>query len=245
MARKIKIPNERLKRFARETQKRKKDIRKKRQYYLIVCEGEKTEPNYFHGLKEDLPKGILTYCRINIEGTGRNTQSLVDESLRLKDVYERENTRSVDRLWVVFDRDSFSANDFNGAILRCRTTKPEIGCAWSNEAFELWYLLHFHYYNNGMSRKDYQERIEENLKPYLGSDYRYEKNSTQMYNLLKRYGNQDDAIRNAKMLESNFKDRQDYANWNPCTKVWMLVEELMKLVEEDTFSPHSDHIPSL
>jgi hypothetical protein len=232
MARKIKIPNERLKRFAREEQKRKKDIRKKRKYYLIVCEGEKTEPNYFHGFKEDLPKGVLTYCQIDIEGTGRNTQSLVDESLRLKNVYELENTRPIDRLWVVFDRDSFSVNDFNGAILRCQNTKPEIGCAWSNEAFELWYLLHFHYYNHGMSRNDYQGRIEDNLKPFLGDDYRYKKNSTEMYNLLKEYGSQDNAIKNSKRLYANFEGRQDYANFNPCTMVWVLVEELLGLIRE-------------
>ncbi|SFD21421.1 RloB-like protein [Chitinophaga sp. CF118] len=63
MARKIKIPNERLKRFEREEQKRKKDVRSKRKYYLIVCEGAKTEPNYFEGLKDDLPKGVLTHCQ--------------------------------------------------------------------------------------------------------------------------------------------------------------------------------------
>jgi hypothetical protein len=110
MARKIKVPNEHLKRFAREEQKRKKDIRNKRKYYLIVCEN----------------------------------------------IYNR----TIDRLWVVFDRDSFSPNDFNNAVHRCQNVKPVIGCAWSNEAFELWYLLHFHYYNNGMSRKDYQDAIE-------------------------------------------------------------------------------------
>ena len=37
MARKIKIPNEQRKRFAREEQKRKKDMRNKRVYYLITC----------------------------------------------------------------------------------------------------------------------------------------------------------------------------------------------------------------
>lgn len=89
MARKIKIPNERLKRFAREEQKRKKNIRNKRKYYLIVCEGEATEPNYFEGLKQDLPKGVLTAYHIDIAGTGRNTQSLVDEALRLKGAYEK------------------------------------------------------------------------------------------------------------------------------------------------------------
>ena len=132
-----------------------------------MCEGEKTEPNYFEGLKGDLPKGVLTYYQIDITGTGRNTLSLVDEAVRLKELYETEYNRPVDRLWVVFDRDSFSAGDFNNAVIRCRNTKPEIGCAWSNEAFELWYLLHFHFYNHGMSRKDYQGLIEENLKPLI------------------------------------------------------------------------------
>ncbi len=229
MARKIKIPNEHLKRFAREEHKRKRDVRKKRRYYLIVCEGEKTEPNYFQGLKEDLPKGVLIYYQIDIEGTGRNTESLVDEALRLKKLYEKESNRPIDRLWVLFDRDSFSANDFNNAVWRCQNSKPEIGCAWSNEAFELWYLLHFHFYNHGMSRKDYQHSIEENLRPSVGNNYQYKKNSTKMYALLKEYGSLDDAIRNGKRLAANFENRQDYANHNPCTMVWQLVEELIGL----------------
>lgn len=113
MARKIKIPNELLKRFAREEQKGKKNTRNKRKYYLIVCEGEATEPNYFEGLKQDLPKGVLTAYQIDIAGTGRNTQSLVDEALRLKGAYEKSTTRQVDKLWVVFDKDSFSPQNFN------------------------------------------------------------------------------------------------------------------------------------
>lgn len=161
----------------------------------------------------------MTYCQIDIEGTGRNTQSLLDEALRLKQAYEKDSNRPVDRLWAVFDRDSFTANDFNTAILRCQNSKPKIGCAWSNEAFELWYLLHFQYYENGMSRRDYRGLIENSLKPFVGNDYRYEKNSAEMYALLKEYGSVDDAIRNAKRLCANFDDRQDYANHNPCTMV--------------------------
>ena len=229
MARKIKIPNERLKRFAREEQKRRQDIRAKRMYYLIMCEGEATEPNYFEGLKQDLPKGVLTAYQIDIEGAGRNTQSLVTESLRLKEVYEKNTARSIDRLWVVFDRDSFSANDFNAAINRCAQNNPVIGCAWSNEAFELWYLLHFHYYQNAMSREQYQALIEQNLKPHLGDDYTYEKNSEKMYALLKEYGSIEDAIRNARRLAETYGERRDYADHNPCTMVWELVDELLKL----------------
>lgn len=229
MARKIKIPNEHLKRFKREEQKRKINVRNKRRYYLIVCEGEKTEPNYFQGLKEDLPKGVLTWCQIDIEGTGRNTQSLVDEALRLRKWYEQEYNRPIDKLWVVFDRDSFSANDFNNAVQRCQNTKPVIGCAWTNEAFELWYLLHFHYYNHSMSRKDYQNAIEDNLKPILGGGYSYQKNSRDMYDLLKEHGSLEAATRNAKRLTESYAKREDYANHNPCTMVWQLVEELLNL----------------
>jgi hypothetical protein len=231
MARKIKIPNEHLKRYARQEQKRKLNIRTKRMYYLIVCEGAATEPNYFEGLKQDLPKGVLIAYQIDIEGTGHNTQSLVNEALRLKTTYEKNTTRPVDKLWVVFDRDSFVENDFNNAIIRCSQNTPVVGCAWSNEAFELWYLLHFHYYNNVVSRKDYQDLIEQNLQPFLGGNYSYQKNSVEMYALLKEYGNIEDAIRNAKNLERNFAGRQDYANHNPCTMVYKLVEELLKLKE--------------
>jgi len=231
MARKIKIPNERLKRFAREEQKRKKDIRNKRKYYLIVCEGEATEPNYFEGLKQDLPKGVLTAYQIDIAGTGRNTQSLVDEALRLQTVYEKNTTRKIDRLWVVFDKDSFTPQDFNGAIQRCHNS--DVGCAWSNEAFELWYLLHFQYYENAISRRRYKEMIENHLKPILGNEFRYEKNSEQMYALLKEYGSLDNAIRSAKRLAERFDGRQDYANHNPCTMVYRLIEELTTLTIKD------------
>ena len=229
MARKIKIPNERQKRFTRVEQKRKTNIRNKRKYYLIVCEGKATEPNYFEGLKQDLPNGVITSYQIDIEGTGRNTESLLKEALRLKEEYQNYQSRPVDRLWVVFDRDSFSANNFNSVIQRCKENIPEIGCAWSNEAFELWYLLHFQYYKNAMSRKDFKGLIENNLRPFLGEDFRYEKNSEQMYAVLKKHGSRGNAIRNAKRLAESYGERRDYANHNPCTMVWVLVEELMTL----------------
>jgi len=178
-----------------------------------------------------LPKGVLTAYQIDIAGTGRNTQSLVDEALRLQSIYEKSTTRKIDRLWVVFDRDSFSPHDFNAAIQRC--CNLDVGCAWSNEAFELWYLLHFQYYENSMSRRVYKEMIENHLKPVLGNEFRYEKNSEQMYELLKNHGSLDDAVRNAKRLAGKFENRQDFANHNPCTMVFQLIEELTSLTIKD------------
>ena len=70
MARVAKIDNVWKKRFEREEKKRKVDTRTKLVYFLIVCEGEKTEPNYFKELEKELPRGTV---ELKIEGTGRNT----------------------------------------------------------------------------------------------------------------------------------------------------------------------------
>ncbi len=80
-----------------------------------------------------------------------------------------------------------------------------------------------------MNRQQYQSLIEDNLRPFVGEAYRYEKNSKEMYALLKEYGNIEDAIRNAKRLAETYENRQDYAEHNPCTMVWELVEQLLKL----------------
>lgn len=233
MARRIKIPEERLLRFSGKGSKRKIDIRNKRKYYLIVCEGTKTEPNYFEALKDDLPKGVLTAYQIDIEGTGRNTRSLVTEAKRIKEAYRKQTGRPVDRLWVVFDKDSFTPNDFNSAIQQCQTSRPQIGCAWSNEAFELWYLLHFHYYNTPIDREAYQRLIEQNLSPKIGNEYRYQKNSKEMYQLLKQHGDQVAAIRNAERLVQLYDGQQNYANQNPCTMVHELIVELNNLFKNE------------
>lgn len=229
MARKVKIPNHVQKRLAKKENKRKRNSKNKRRYFLIVCEGEKTEPNYFESLKNDLPKGVLTSCRIDIEGTGRNTLSLVEESKKIKERLENETSLSIDKIWVVFDRDSFESHNFNEAINHCKNSLPEIGCAWTNEAFELWYLLHFHFYNTAINRKKYQKLIEGNLKPKIGEHYKYQKNSKEMYNLLKENGNLKLAIKFAAKLETEFEARFDFANHNPCTKVHLLVAELFGL----------------
>ena len=59
MARKIKIEPAILKTRERQEARRKVNFKPKRKNYLIVCEGEKTEPNYFKSLKSSLPKGVL------------------------------------------------------------------------------------------------------------------------------------------------------------------------------------------
>jgi len=204
MARKVKIDNAILKKLQRVEKTRSVDSRIKRKYILIVCEGEKTEPNYFKSLKENLPKGVLEVCEFRIMGTGYNTRSLVRKAMNLRTEWEEETRRTVDKLWIVFDRDSFTPASFNMAVNTCIANGPAVDCAWSNEAFELWYLLHFHYYNTGISRADYQGMIENNFRGKGLAGYSYRKNSTEMHALLQMHGNQATAIRNAKRLERTY-----------------------------------------
>lgn len=231
MAKKVKIPNHIKKRRERTESIRLEGIKSKRRFYLIVCEGEKTEPNYFKSLKNTLPKGVLDVCEFTIEGEGYNTESLVKKSLELKSNWEEEINRKIDKLWIVFDRDSFSPKAFNNAIQTCINNNPDVNAVWTNEAFELWYLLHFHYYNTGICRKQYQDLIEGNFKKKGLKDYEYKKNSTEMFKLLETHGSLNNAIRNATNLENNYAGQRNYSTQNPCTMVHKLVAELLGLEE--------------
>ena len=213
---------ERLRRERREakaSKKRKENVREKLVRFLIVCEGTKTEPHYFEALIKNY---ISTVREVTIEGEGRATVALVDRTLEIKQELERKNAMSFDRVWVVFDKDDF--DDFNDAI-----KKPnELGfhSAWTNEAFELWYYLHFEYLDTGIGRADYIKKLEEAFKEKLGdSHFEYKKGNPDIYSLLQQYGREDLAKRFAQQLRGLYTGT-DYAAHKPCTMVDKLVEEL-------------------
>lgn len=141
---------------AQEVSKEEKLIRIR---VLIVCEGTKTEPNYFKSFSK-VQKGIFVYD-ITTEGGGINTDKVVSEAIKHKVKAEAEGN-PYDSVWAVFDKDSFPDNKFDTAINNA--FDHHIGCAWSNEAFELWYVLHFDNRITPMSRKDYQKVITERVK---------------------------------------------------------------------------------
>jgi len=95
MTRVVKVDNSIKKRLARKEQFRKIESRQERIYFLIICEGEQTEPNYFNGLKKDLPKDTLVIADMTITGTGKNTESLVDVTLK----FRKKSNQKFDRTW--------------------------------------------------------------------------------------------------------------------------------------------------
>jgi hypothetical protein len=224
MANIIKIDNAILKRHKRITKKRKEDTKEVRVYFLIVCEGEKTEPNYFKSFKTNVKSFVYT---IDTFGEGSNTKDLVKRTIKHRD----KSSLIYDSVWAVFDRDSFNVNSFNGAIQLAESNGVKVG--WSNEAFELWYLLHFQFRNASMSRADYKKAIENEINTRILAESRskkpkkfeYKKNSEDMYHILAKYGNQSQAIKWAEQLIKHHTC-ENYATHNPCTRIHLLVKEL-------------------
>lgn len=187
---------------------RKVDTREVRQKFLIVCEGEKTEPNYFRSFR--VPKNVF---EIDVRGFGENPSRLV---IIAKELSEEED---YDQVWCVFDRDDFPKQDFNNAIKNARDKGIQI--AYSNEAFELWYLLHFEFLSAGIPRNDYIKK----LKSLLG--YKYQKNSETIYDEL--FNKQPTAIKNATNLLKQYNSPNPVDD-NPSTTVHLLVQELNKFI---------------
>ena len=187
--------------------------------FLIVCEGEKTEPNYFRAFTERWSE----VKEIKVAGCGCSTCQLIIEAKKLREKLERERMVPFDRVWLVFDKDEFK--DFNKAIADAK--KEGMNCAWSNQAFELWYVLHFQYLDTGVDRKQYIEMIEDKVrKASKSKTFKYKKNDVGFYQILHEHGNEDFAFKNAEKLRNRHKGKVDYAAHNPRTEVDLLVNEL-------------------
>jgi len=189
-----------------------------RKRFLIVCEGEKTEPNYFLSFR--VPREV-----IDVRGIGANTISLVKEAIKIRD-----KNGDYDEVWCVFDRDSFPIQNFNAAIDCAKDNDIEV--AYSNETFEIWYLLHFDYRDTAMSRSEYETALTERLRKldFISDNQKYRKNSETMYDDL--YSFQKQAIKRAEKLLEQYQPI-DPARNNPSTTVHLLVKELNKEINWD------------
>ncbi len=179
---------------------RKVGGRRPRTTILIVCEGEKTEPQYFRAFR--LPS-------VRVEGAGKNTLSLVEYAIDLSE-------EGYEQVWCVFDRDSFPAQTFNAAIQKAKAKGLRV--AYSNEAFEIWYMLHFDFHTSGLSRTLYADKLTERLgRPY-------KKNDPAIFESLRP--RQDQAIKHARRLLEDYGPSHNPERDNPCTTVHLLVEQL-------------------
>ena len=123
---------------------------------------------------------------------------------------------------MVFDKDDFPESDFNSAILLARQNGFEV--AYSNQAFEFWFLLHFNLYQGALHRS----RYEKMLSTLLGFAYTKKSGvSSKMFNAL--FPKQEQAINHAKTIIKQF-DGNNPAQQESSTTVYLLVEELNRFI---------------
>ena len=210
---------------------------------MIVCEGTRTEPNYFAGLLSYFYDrgGRDLSSLVEVKGVGRGTESLVRSAESFFEIVETEYGKMrlpSGNVAAVFDRDAFGKGSFNHAIKLAglqRKAYPGIEryiAAWSNESFELWIYLHFHYTDSAMARQELNAKLTEifraggvlsGRKTYSGG---VKTKDSIFGDILKCGGSPARALKNAKRLSGVWSDDTKYADQNPRTEVWRLTQAL-------------------
>jgi len=139
--------------------------------------------------------------------------------------------------WVVFDMDIRldsaikDKEDYDNAIQLAEKNKIKV--AFANDAFELWFLLHYLYFDNKWTRQEYYQKLSE----LWGCNYeKLGKKLDFCKGIYKRLqedeqANQEEAIERAERLLSKYEDEQlRYSDKNPSTSIHLLVKELNKYI---------------
>lgn len=213
--------------------KRKQEQRSQKETIFIICEGESTEPNYFQSIVNDICDN--TKVSVTIEHKKCSKCKLVNHAT------EVAQERDYDQVWCVFDYDEDTNNtnnkpDFDNAIYKANK-KRNVHVVYSNDAFELWFCLHFDNFSlreqhrtklNTFLKETLSKELEQNSYSRAGKKKEYSK---KMYSWLEQSPDacMERAIRRAREQHEIFeKDKTTYHLRNPCTTVYLLVEELRK-----------------
>jgi hypothetical protein len=213
--------------------KRLQEYLEMKQYrYYIFCEGQQTEPLYFTGFKKLIEENPIykDMVLIEIEPCQAETMRVIGRA----EEYVKKNKIDKGQIWCVYDKDSFPANRFNGVVERAESLNKEnpdlqYHTAWSNECIEFWFILHFSYYTANNHRIEYISFLNDKFKE-LGIG-KYQKNMSEIFNILLEKGDPKLAIRYAKRIIKDGQGRTP-TEIAPGTKVYELVEELAKYFPE-------------
>jgi hypothetical protein len=183
--------------------------------FLIICEGQ-TEKLYFDAFP-------VVSAKVRSVDTGSSKMALV------KKAEDERKKGDYDEVWCVFDLDRDPSkgpqqnSDFNNAVSQC--AQKGFGCAYSNDAFELWYVLHFALLQQQHDRSICYDRLSKEWGINYEKDGKVKAFASTVYSRLADH--MDTAIKNARKLTSGKEPLQPHKQ-NPITMVFELVEELRK-----------------
>lgn len=202
-----------------------KTRRSTKKFFHLFFNGEVAEPQYFKGFN-NLPSNFRIKLHRMAKDKSEAPWQLIDRAIKVKSALELKdefNSKDGDEAWCVFDVDDYlkqSPQKFNEAIKKAE--KNGIKLCWSNQCFEIWFLLHFEYCESVISRKDYDQKLKTYFKKECGG-FIYQKNRD-VFDELRSL--QEKAIKNAEKLFKLHPNLQD----NPSTTVFEIVGNLKKLM---------------
>lgn len=185
---------------------------------LIVCEGQ-TEKLYFGSF----PVLGLKIKAIDLKGQAK--LKLVEST---KEIVENAK-EEYNVIWCVFDMDvkrgADEFADFDNAISKALLLGYRV--AYSNDAFELWFHLHFNLTDSQHLRSFYYKELGKTFGINYVKDGKKYAFCLKIYDILKKDKNssQEKAIERARSLFEQ-QENLPYHQQNPNTKVYELVEEL-------------------
>jgi hypothetical protein len=200
--------------------RRRKPSRSEHQRFILICEGEKTEPAYFKALKAQYPGALVSIEFVAPAGT----PITIKEKARVRMAELREEQRKnpsakADTVWAVFDRDKH--DHVAEAIAGCESAGAQV--AYSNPCFEVWLILHFEDYHASDDHHQVQKR-------YTGLDPKYDVNGSKTPDCLLLMDN----VERAEQFGENQCKRRDEEGapfGRPSTTVYKLTRAIRAAAE--------------
>jgi hypothetical protein len=188
--------------------------RQRKKRFLLYCEGEVTERDYFQGFSRFL-RSPLIEVKVAPEWRkdpkrlvelAKEARSAADREARLA----RDDSLRYDEVWCVFDCDEHAR--LKPAI--DQATALELGLAVSNPCFDLWLLLHFQDQHAAITTKKAGDAVRGHVPRYV-----------KHMDFARLGGRGSDAVKRAQQLDA-ICQRKDERYGNPTTGVWQLIVRL-------------------
>lgn len=211
-----------LKRENRLSKKReaRKKIPLKTGAYLIVTDAEKTEKNYFEGIRNTIPEALKNDLQIKIF-SNKSLAKIIDFAAEEPNKDERFRD-----IWLVFDRDE--VRNFDSLIEEAKNSKMNVG--WSNPCFEIWLMAYLKNLENISHSQTCCSKFEKIYIEKTGKS-KYEKSEEKIYDVLLEFGDEEKAIEKARIKYYNSKEEYRIpSKMIGCTTVYKLVEELKRKI---------------
>jgi hypothetical protein len=197
------------------------ESREKLPSFFIVCEGMNTEPDYFRSFP-------LGNACVKSFGLGHTKTQLVQAVLGM---IQKDATLKDQEVWVVFDMDRSpdqeekQSEDFNQAIALARENGIQV--AYSNDAFELWFILHYQPQDAQWLRDQYYQKLSELWGCHYEREGKASSFCKKTYQRLQNdeRADQQKALRRAEQIHHQ-QTARPFAEQNPCTTVYQLVAAL-------------------